>query len=213
MTSFWKFGGNPEDSDLLPSEYAFSLHSGENRRSDILHILNIPNTLSVLRILIVPVFATAIIYNKYLYALLLFIFAALTDMLDGFFARIADQKTSLGTFLDPLADKFLLITSFVLFSIYGWIPKWLAITVISRDLIVVIGWFLLYMTAQTTRVEPVLAGKAAIALQLIILAYILCRINFAALPPIPVVLLFLTAAVTAISGLQYIYNGLKLANA
>jgi cardiolipin synthase len=175
--------------------------------------LNIPNTLTVLRILIVPVFATALIYNRYMYALLLFVFAALTDMLDGFFARLADQKTSLGTFLDPLADKFLLITSFVLFSIHGWIPKWLAITVISRDLIVVTGWFLLFMTTQAARVEPVPAGKAAIALQLIILAYILCRINFAALPPVPTLLLFLTAAVTAVSGLQYIYNGLKIANA
>jgi cardiolipin synthase len=133
-------------------------------------VLNIPNTLTITRIVIIPVFVTAIIYDKYRYALYLFIFAALTDTLDGLLARLTNQKTPLGTFLDPLADKFLLVTSFVLFSIYGWIPKWLAIAVISRDLIVVIGWFLLFMITHTSKVEPVLLGKLAIALQLITLA-------------------------------------------
>ncbi|HBR22676.1 MAG TPA: CDP-diacylglycerol--glycerol-3-phosphate 3-phosphatidyltransferase, partial [Nitrospiraceae bacterium] len=80
----------------------------------------------------------------------MFIVAALTDALDGFIARLTNQKTELGTFLDPLADKFLLVTSFILFSLNDLVPKWLAITVISRDVIVVIGWVLVYLITHTS---------------------------------------------------------------
>jgi cardiolipin synthase len=178
-----------------------------------LRVLNIPNTLTITRIVIIPVFITTILYQKYRYGLYLFVVAALTDLLDGLSARITNQKTALGTFLDPLADKFLLVSSFVLFAVYGWIPKWLAITVISRDIIVVIGWFLLYMITHNSRIEPVFTGKVAIAMQLIVLAYILLKINVASLPSLPGPFFLVTAAVTALSGLQYIYKGFKLTNA
>jgi cardiolipin synthase (CMP-forming) len=167
----------------------------------------------MLRIVLIPILITLIIYSQYFYALLLFVIAALTDMLDGLFARLTNQKTALGTFLDPLADKFLLVSSFILFSVYGWIPKWFAVVVISRDLIVVIGWFLLYMVTNTSKVEPVFLGKAAIAFQLFILAYVLLSINFEALPPVHNIFFILSASVTGISGLQYIYKGFKLTNA
>jgi cardiolipin synthase len=166
-----------------------------------------------MRIVIIPVFTTAILYSKYAYALYLFAGAALTDLLDGLSARLTGQKTELGTFLDPLADKFLLVTSFVLFAVYGWIPKWLAIAVISRDLVIVVGWLVLYMITHKPKVEPVFTGKLAIAMQLIVLAYVLLGVNLRSLPPIPEPFLLLTAAVTAISGLQYIYKGFTLSNA
>jgi cardiolipin synthase len=178
-----------------------------------LRVLNIPNTLTIGRILVIPVFVTCIVYDRYRYALYLFVAAALTDALDGLFARLANQKTPLGTFLDPLADKFLLVTSFVLFAVYGWIPKWLTITVISRDLIVVTGWLLLYMITHNAKVEPVLLGKAAIALQLFALTYVLLHINFAAVPPLPFSFCLLIAAATALSGLQYVYKGFRIADA
>jgi cardiolipin synthase len=178
-----------------------------------LKVLNIPNTLTITRIVIIPVFITSIMYNKYLSALILFIIAALTDLLDGLFARIANQKTPLGTFLDPLADKFLLVSSFVIFSVNGWIPKWFTVIVISRDLIVVIGFFLLYMITSAIRIEPVFLGKLAIAVQLFILAYVLLTINMISLPPVHDIFFIVSAALTAISGLQYIYKGFKLTNA
>jgi cardiolipin synthase len=134
-------------------------------------------------------------------------------MLDGLFARLTNQKTPLGTLLDPLADKFLLVSSFILFSVYGWIPKWFAIIVISRDIIVIIGCFLLYMITNSLKVEPVFLGKVAIALQLFILAYVLLHINMVTLPPVHNSFFILSAALTAISGLQYIYQGFKLTNA
>ncbi|MBI5639232.1 MAG: CDP-alcohol phosphatidyltransferase family protein [Nitrospirae bacterium] len=178
-----------------------------------MRVLNIPNTLTILRIVIIPAFVTAIVYNSYTYAFYLFVIAAITDMLDGMLARLADQKTPLGRFLDPLADKFLLVTSFILFAVYGWIPKWLAITVISRDLIVVIGWLVLSLLSHPVKIEPVILGKTAIALQLITLTYILMGISILTLPPLPRPFLLLTAAVTALSGLQYIVRGFRLTSA
>ena len=95
----------------------------------------------------------------------------------------------------------------------GWIPKWFTIIVISRDIIVVIGCFLLYMVTNTLKVEPVFLGKAAIALQLFILAFVLLKINVTTLPPVHGIFFIISAAITAISGLQYIYKGFKLTNA
>jgi cardiolipin synthase len=172
-------------------------------------IKNIPNMITLTRIILIPVFVTALVYQHYELALVLFVIAGLTDMLDGFMARLIDQKTKLGAFLDPLADKFLLLTSFILFSVYGWISTWLAICVISRDLIVVMGWLLLYLTSNDTRVAPTMAGKTAIASQLILIAYVLLAINLPELPDhSPEFAEWIVAALTIYSGLQYIYRGL-----
>lgn len=176
-------------------------------------VLNLPNSLTIARIVIIPLFIMAVIYKRYDYALYMFIVAALTDTLDGFIARLTNQKTALGTFLDPLADKFLLITSFIIFSINGWLPKWLTITVISRDVIVITGWVLVYLITHTSSVKPTATGKAAIAMQLMLLCYVLLDINLGFLPDIQNVLIWLTAALTIISGLHYIYRGFKLTNA
>lgn len=179
----------------------------------VVGVLNIPNTLTFLRILIIPVFVTSIIYKRYDYSLVLFIIAAVTDTLDGLFARLRNQRTAIGTFLDPLADKFLLVTSFVIFSMYGWIPKWLTIIVISRDIAIVVGWFLLYLMLGFSKVEPSLLGKATIWVQSLLIAYILIDINILYLPDIPLSFFLITAGVTILSGLHYIYRGLTLTHA
>jgi cardiolipin synthase len=178
-----------------------------------MRVLNLPNTLTIGRIVIIPIFITAIVYKRYNYALYLFIIAALTDIFDGLFARLKNQKTALGTFLDPLADKFLLVTAFIVLSTYGWIPKWLTITVISRDIIVIIGWFLLYLITDTSNVEPSLLSKATIWIQSILIAYVLIDIDVNLLPDMPRMLLWVTAGITILSGLHYIYRGLKLTHA
>lgn len=175
--------------------------------------MNIPNTLTLIRIILIPVFVTAIIYKRYDYALYLFGIAAVTDMLDGLIARVTGQKTALGTFLDPLADKFLLVTSFILFSIYGLIPKWLTITIISRDVIVITGWIVLYVITHTKNIETTIMGKLAIAFQLILIFYVLLEINMPSLPDVRIYLQWFTAIFTIISGLHYIYRGFKQSNA
>lgn len=176
-------------------------------------VWNIPNTLTITRIIIIPAFITSIIYKRYDYALYLFIIAALSDMFDGLLARLKNQKTALGTFLDPLADKFLLVTAFVIFSIYGWIPKWLTITVISRDVIVVTGWFIIYLTTGRSEVNPSLLGKANIWIQSLFIAYILININLRLLTYTPPLFLLVTIGTTTLSGLHYIYRGMKISHA
>ena len=176
-------------------------------------VFNLPNTLTITRIVIIPVFITSVIYKRYDYSLYLFIIAALTDVFDGLIARLKNQRTVLGTFLDPLADKFLLVTSFIILSSYGWIPKWLTITVISRDIIVITGWFLLYLIAGISKVQPTILGKLTIWVQSMLIAYVLVDINLLYLPDIPRLLLWTTAGITILSGLHYIYKGLKLTHA
>lgn len=174
-----------------------------------MNVFNIPNIITFIRIIIIPAFVTALIYKRYDYALFLFIFAAVSDALDGLMARVTKQKTKLGAFLDPLADKSLLVTSFILFSVYDWIPLWLTITVISRDVIVVLGWILLYLTSHITKIEPLLIGKAAIASQLVLIAYTLLSINMNYIPPAAGWMFWTVAVLTIVSGIQYIYKGLK----
>ncbi|MEW6161863.1 MAG: CDP-alcohol phosphatidyltransferase family protein [Nitrospirota bacterium] len=175
--------------------------------------LNIPNTLTITRIIIIPVFVTTVVYKRYDYALYLFVIAALTDIFDGLFARLKNQKTALGTFLDPVADKFLLVTSFVILSTYGWIPKWIAITVISRDIIVITGWFLLYLVTGAATVEPSVLGRATIWMQSVFIAFVLMDMNLPSMPGIHSILQWTTAGITITSGLHYIYRGLKLTHA
>lgn len=174
-------------------------------------ILNIPNVLTFARIVIIPFFAASLLYKEYYYALILFIIAALTDLLDGFLARLTNQKTRLGAFLDPLADKFLLLTSFILFAVYGWLPNWITIIVLSRDFIVVVGWYMLVVLINERKVEPSIFGKLANALQAILIAYILLSINFEiGTPMVKDSLLLLAALFTVLSGIQYVYRGYRL---
>jgi cardiolipin synthase len=171
---------------------------------------NIPNTITITRIVLIPVFIIALDYKMYDYALYLFLFASLTDLLDGLFARLKNQRTHLGTFLDPLADKFMLVTSFVFFTLYGWIPAWLTIIVISRDIIVVTGFVLLFFITRSLKVEPLLLGKASIATQFILLCYVLLNVNFGFLPNLKSVLVPATALISVCSGLQYISRELRV---
>lgn len=172
-------------------------------------VMNLPNTLTITRIILIPLFVTAIIYGRYDYALYVFVIAALTDLFDGLTARIKGQKTELGALLDPIADKFLLVTSFILFSIYGLLPKWLTITIISRDIIIITGWLILYIVTHNAKVDASILGKIAIALQLILIAYILIRTNIPVLPDIQKYLIWITAFLTIVSGLHYIYRGFR----
>ncbi len=172
--------------------------------------LNIPNILTIVRIVLIPLFVTTLIYKLYLIALIVFIIAGTTDLLDGMIARIKKQETELGKFLDPLADKFLLVTSFILFAIYGFVPTWLTITVISRDLIIVIGWLLITLIFHKTKIQPSMAGKLANASQLILLAYVLIEMNLRELNlPRPDPLIGVTALLTIVSGIHYIYRELR----
>ncbi len=174
-------------------------------------VFNIPNSLTILRIVLIPVFVIALEYEKFDLALYVFIVASVSDSLDGVVARLKHQKTELGAILDPIADKFMLVTSFILYAYYGWVPEWLTIIVISRDFVVVSGWMAVYFSANRTRLAPSWLGKAAIFTQFTIICYIIINKNFVFLPFLYWPLIYITAVLVTISGLHYFYREMKIA--
>jgi len=173
---------------------------------------NIPNILTLTRILLLPFFAATLFYEQYQYALLIFIAASITDLLDGFIARVKKQITYFGTILDPVADKFFLLTSFIIMSKTGLIPMWLTIVVLSRDLIVITGCFIIYLVTNNLDIEPSIVGKAASAGQFLLIGLILISLNFKSDMTFLYSLFILVSVLTAMSGLHYVYRGLKIAN-
>src|SRR5438105_14550524 len=99
--------------------------------------MNLPNALTVLRILLIPFFIGFLTYGHYMWALWTILIAGVTEILDGVFARMANQRMKLGAYLDPLSDKLLLNSSFVTLSILHLVPGWVAIMVVSRYLVLV----------------------------------------------------------------------------
>jgi len=170
---------------------------------------NLPNILTLTRILLLPFFAATIVYKEYEMALGVFIAASITDLLDGLIARIKKQITYFGSILDPVADKFFLITSFVLMSVSGFVPKWLTIVVISKDVFVLTGCMILYLVTHSLKVEPTLLGKLASACQFILIGLVLLLLNIYETVQIHISIYIFVALITGISGVHYIYKGLK----
>ncbi|MGB5995571.1 MAG: CDP-alcohol phosphatidyltransferase family protein, partial [Candidatus Deferrimicrobiaceae bacterium] len=114
------------------------------KRFDQARLINIANGLTATRVLLVPLFAYLLISNRFRPALLVFVICGTSDMLDGLLARWLHQRTVVGFYLDPIADKLLMATSFVVLAIVEVVPLWLAIMVISRDIFILVG-SLLYL--------------------------------------------------------------------
>jgi cardiolipin synthase len=136
-----------------------------------------------------------------------------SDILDGFIARIMKQTSDFGKMLDPVADKFFLITSFVLMGMYGVLPKWISVIVISRDMIVITGCLILYFLTNHLKIEPSAIGKLSNALQFILIGLALVTLNLNNGIIVPEFFLLIVAVVTSVSGLHYVYKGMALANA
>lgn len=175
-------------------------------------LVNIPNSITLFRIFLVPCFALFLIYDYHHYALSAYVVAGFSDALDGILARKLHMQTELGRFLDPLADKMLVVTSFIMFTAFGWIPAWLTITVLSKDLFILTGWILLFLLFNKKAIQPTIIGKTANALQMVLIGFVLlARMLRVSLPGMPV-LLFLTTLFTILAGLHYLYRGLKQAH-
>lgn len=176
--------------------------------------MNIPNLLTLLRIILVPIVVIFLIQGSFLKAMITFIAAALTDALDGFLARTLGQQTELGAYLDPIADKALLASSFVTLSVLRVIPGWLTVIVISRDIIILLGILLLTMMSIEVKIRPTVVSKITTAMQLTTVLTVLSDRCFPGyIHEIWLVGLFWsTAAFTVVSGLDYITRGQKLIN-
>ncbi len=171
--------------------------------------LTIPNLITLARILLTPIFIIFLIQGKYSRALLVFILAGVSDLADGLIARTWQQKSRLGSYLDPLADKVLMAASFVTLSIYHQIPSWVTVIVLSRDVALGLGVLIFRLADYQLVIKPSLAGKWTTTFQLTTVGLVLLSKVW----PLPGLLLrlffWITGILTALTGVHYIYKGLK----
>ncbi|WP_455377690.1 CDP-alcohol phosphatidyltransferase family protein [Petrachloros mirabilis] len=169
--------------------------------------MNIPNSLTILRILLIPVYIGLLVYEQFDQALIVLLIAGITDALDGTIARAANQRTRLGAFLDPLADKLLLTSGFITLSAIHLIPTWVTIVVVSRDAMLLLGTAVAQLTELSIDIAPTFLGKGTTFLQLtyvLLIIFLSARnLDLGMLSP----LLFATVGFTITSGLHYLYRG------
>jgi cardiolipin synthase len=174
--------------------------------------LTIPNLITLIRIILTPLFIIFLIQGRHRQALVVFILAGVSDLADGAIARWWQQKSRLGSYLDPLADKLLMSASFVTLSISHAIPSWLTVVVISRDLILGLGALILRLADYPLVIRPSLAGKWTATLQLLTVGLVLLvKGKLVHLPPGTLTVFFyVTGGLTVITGIHYAYRGLLL---
>ncbi|MCP4686606.1 MAG: CDP-diacylglycerol--glycerol-3-phosphate 3-phosphatidyltransferase [Desulfobacterales bacterium] len=172
--------------------------------------MSIPNVLTVLRILLIPLFVIFLLREMILYALIVFAMAGVSDGLDGLIARWFDQRTVLGAYLDPLADKMLMTSAFISLAILKVLPSWLTVIVISRDCIIVIGIVLLLIFTIKFDQRPTIVGKYTTVSQLLTIFLVLLDMLIEGQFPFVDKLFWITAALTTFSGLHYVYKGMAL---
>lgn len=175
--------------------------------------MNIPNVITLLRVVLIPFYIDLMIYDYYGAALIVFLVACVSDAADGLIARLTRTQTELGAFLDPMADKLLVVSSFGTLAAMGKLPVWLVIIVVSRDVILVMGSFILYLMGHKLQIRPSLIGKATTALQFSIVCLVMIMINYGGDWMVVSVLAWATAVFTVASGAQYVVRGLQIAAA
>ena len=143
-------------------------------------------------------------------ALVIFTIAGISDGLDGFIARYFDQRTTLGAYLDPIADKLLLASAFVSMAVLKIIPSWVAIIVISRDVLIIMGIAIITMTEKTYKVKPSIISKITTVVQITTVILALINIHTTGYTTLMVILFWVTAGLTTVSGLHYIHFGMNI---
>ena len=168
--------------------------------------MNLPNLLSIFRLFVTVPFIIAINYGRHDIALLLFMVQALSDVLDGFLARIMKAKTYLGAFLDPMADKVMIVSSYTALSIYNIIPFWVTSVVLIRDLVISTGFFILYKLSYKGKPTPIILSKITTLSQM-------CTVIYVLWPGEKIYskhFFYATAALSLFSGFQYVADGIRI---
>ncbi|UCD54924.1 MAG: CDP-diacylglycerol--glycerol-3-phosphate 3-phosphatidyltransferase [Candidatus Omnitrophota bacterium] len=174
--------------------------------------MNLPNKITIFRILLIPFFISFILYSKWEIALIIFIIAAISDGLDGYLARTLKQRTELGRILDPIADKMLILSAFISFCVASNLPAsvkppyYVPIVIISREGIIILGALLIYFIKGKIEMKPTGISKITTFLQMITVISILLKLAVSA------VLWNVAVAFTIYSGLDYIIKGSRLLN-
>jgi cardiolipin synthase len=169
-----------------------------------------PNLLTLARILLTPLLAWFLLNKWMTAAFCVFFTAGLTDALDGLLARTLGQKSRLGACMDPLADKLLLVTSFLLLWKIGEIPLWLVLVTVGRDLLILGGFLVLFYRRVKFEIKPVFSSKLTTLFQLGTVFALLGKFMLQLSGWIYSALFVTTAALSVLSGGQYVANGLAL---
>jgi cardiolipin synthase len=192
--------------------------SSPRDRFDPARLINIANGLTAARVLLVPFFAFLLISGRGKAALLVFAICGATDALDGVLARWLRQRTLVGTLLDPIADKLLMATAFIVLAYVNIVPLRLAVMVISRDIFILVGSMLYLLLLDTSDIRPTVLSKVNTVVQVATVIYFLAVAAFpaearavgAGRGSVPDKGIAMMCAVTTVaSGLQYLYIGIR----
>jgi len=186
-------------------------------------IVTVPNLLTVFRMVLIPVFVSLLFYQRFVLALIVFIGAGITDGLDGLLARRSNQKSQLGTILDPIADKLMLVTSFIVLSMKAVFPQplpphlpvpfWVTVAVISRDVFILVGAAAINIVTGFRGFRPSWLGKLNTTVQIVAIALIIvaASIPYGTGYYLPTV--YTTVfALAVLSGAHYVFFVSKLLN-
>jgi cardiolipin synthase (CMP-forming) len=185
-------------------------------------IITVPNILTVIRMALTPIFVSLLYYGRFQLALIVFIAAGITDGLDGLLARRFNQKSQLGTILDPIADKLMLVTAFIVLSLHTFtpypkprhvpIPFWVTATVISRDIFIIAGSVAINLVTGFRKFRPSWLGKASTVVQILAIVYLLTAINFPFMQGYLPTVYAIVFAFALLSGIHYIFFAAQLLN-
>jgi cardiolipin synthase len=171
----------------------------------------LPNFITLLRLAALPFFLLAIADGRFGIALGLFVAAGISDGIDGYLARHFGMKSALGAYLDPLADKLLLMSSYVFLAIPSYpghvkVPVWLVVMVLSRDFLLMLVGLLLILTSGRKRFPPTWVGKVTTVTQIITVLFVLCANLWDWPQPIVLIGFGAAATMTVLSGFDYVYR-------
>jgi len=167
--------------------------------------LNIPNLITLGRVMLVPVVFWLLVSGQTQAAFFAFVLAGVSDAVDGFIAKRFGLQTELGAYLDPLADKLLLVSIFVALGVRGALPSWLVIAVVSRDILIVLGVMLAGLLDHPVRIRPLVVSKANTVAQIVLAGTVLADDGFGlGLEMLRVVLVWVAGGLTIASLAAYL---------
>lgn len=172
--------------------------------------MTVANLITILRIVLTPVFVIYLLNDNVTAALVVFVVCTASDGVDGFVARFFDQKSRLGAYLDPVADKLLLVTAFVFLAAMGHLPSWLTVTVIARDVLILLGVIIINLNNLELHIRPSILSKINTCFQFLTVTAVLSKGLLSLAPELYLYFYYATALFTVASGLHYIHYGLKV---
>ena len=172
--------------------------------------MTVPNLITTIRIILAPVFIIYLINDQFFSALIVFLICVVSDGVDGMVARLFGLQSKLGTYLDPLADKILLVAAFITLSVSGFFPAWLTVTAIARDVMILLGVFVLFLNRLEFNIKPSFLSKITTCLQFIAVVAVLSKDYVPLSSRNYLYIFYVTAFFTISSGLHYMHYWFKM---